>query len=65
MAPGTVFRTFHFLCNLQMDLKYRVLHYVYLEGLATDKDSSLLGPFVSYKKMNCSEYGSWGRNHNT
>jgi hypothetical protein len=48
-APGTLFTTLHFLCNLWMDSKL-VLLYIRLERLAMDKDSSLLGPFVSYRE---------------
>ncbi len=35
------------------------LHYTWLESLATDKHSRLLGPFVSYKENKRCEYGQW------
>ncbi len=35
-----------------------MLDYTRLDGLARDKHSSLLGPFVSYKEMKCCEYNS-------
>jgi hypothetical protein len=57
MAPGIVFTTLHFLCNLQFGQKDRPLDYTMLEVLASHKYSNLLGLFISYNKMKCCEYG--------
>jgi hypothetical protein len=43
---GAAITTFHFLCNLKRDPETRAC----LERLATDKHSSLLGLFISYKE---------------
>jgi hypothetical protein len=48
MAPGTLITALHFLCNLLIGAKARVLHYSKLEMLVKNKYSSLLGPFVSF-----------------
>jgi hypothetical protein len=50
MDPGVILTTLHFLYNLQIGPKARVLHYTKLEILARDKHSSLLEPFISYAK---------------
>jgi hypothetical protein len=41
-----------------------VLHYSRLEILVRDKQSSLINPFVSYKKIKYFEYRPRGRIHN-
>jgi hypothetical protein len=46
LAPGAIFTTLSFLCNLQMGpIGYRVTM------LAKDKHSSLLGPIVSHEVL--------------
>jgi len=48
MGPRAQFTTLHFLLNLR---KGPISHTVTtLKRLSSDKHSSLLGPFVSYKK---------------
>jgi hypothetical protein len=42
--------TLSFLGNLRIGPKDIVLHYIRLEGLAMDKHSSLLGPFVGLEE---------------
>jgi len=49
MAPGLIFKTFHFLHNLQMSQYARVLDLTRVERLARDRHSSLLGPYENYK----------------
>ncbi len=54
-APGTVLTTLHFLLNLQ---KGPISYSVTLrqtKRLSSDKHSSLMGAFISYKKMKCFE----------
>ncbi len=52
-APGAVFTTLHFLCNLQKGpVSYSVL-YTRLERLGKDKHSSLMGPFITYDEKGC------------
>ncbi len=42
-----------------------MFHYIRLDKLASDKHSSLLGPFVSYRKIKCCKYYPCGHIHNT
>jgi hypothetical protein len=51
MAPGTIFTTLHFLLNLQIGPISNIK--LGCKGLTRDKHSSLLDPFVSYKKLFC------------
>jgi hypothetical protein len=41
-----------------------VSNYTTLGRLASNKHSSLLGPFIIYEKIKCFEYGSSDRIHN-
>ncbi len=49
-VAGALLTTLHFLCNLCMGPKVRVLYYTWLERLAKDKHSILFVPFVSYEE---------------
>ncbi len=50
MGPGTVFTKLHSRHNLRMAQYAMCYITLALEGFATDKHSSLLGPFVSYEE---------------
>jgi hypothetical protein len=50
MATVVVFTPLHLLHNLMNGPNKLVLHYTGLERLARDKQSSLLGRFVSYEE---------------
>jgi hypothetical protein len=50
MIHEYVFTALNFIRNLQMSQYARVLHYTRQERLATEKHSSLLGPFKGYKE---------------
>jgi hypothetical protein len=49
-TSGTLFTTLNFLHNLSMYPITRALDYTRSERLASDKHSSLLGPFISYEE---------------
>ncbi len=49
-GPKILFTPIHFLRNLQMGQSKLVLQYSKLEMIIRYKNSSLLGPFVSYKE---------------
>ncbi len=65
MAPGSILACFIFFATEEWAQAARVFDHTRLERLARDKRSSLLGPFVSYKKMECCVYSPCGRIHNT
>jgi len=48
-TPGSYSQPFILLLTYEWAHKARVLHYIMLETLASDKHSSLLGPFLTYE----------------
>jgi hypothetical protein len=48
-----------------MSQKAGPLYYIRPERFASNKYSSLMGPFVTHKKMKCCEYGPWVCIHKT
>ncbi len=50
MTPGTVFKHFIFFVTYIRAQYARILHYSKLERLVSDKNSSLLRPFISYEE---------------
>jgi hypothetical protein len=50
MAPGAIFTTLNFLCNLQMDQEARVFVTRKPFQFSVILHSSLLGAFVSYEE---------------
>jgi hypothetical protein len=47
---GLYSQHFIFTVTYEWAKETRMIHYIWLEGVAKDKDSSLLGPLVSYEE---------------